>query len=311
MVTMIEAAPDPRHPDHVGAASFLPKGSTVSRFSTRSFTVLVAAASIIALSACSSATPDTDAGSDTGLETLTSGKLTIATGEPAYFPWVIDDAPESGEGFEAAVAYAVADELGYAKDDVVWTRTTFEGAIAPGPKDFDLNLQQFSITDDRRQAVDFSTPYYETTQAVVTVEGSPAADASSLADLRDLVVGAQTGTTSFQAAEAHIQPTSGVQAFTSNDDAKLALQNGQIDALVVDLPTAFYLTSADLEGGVLVGQLPRAEGEAGDEFGIVLPLGSSLTADVSAAVDSLRADGTLDELATTWLASDDTAPVLG
>lgn len=271
--------------------------------------LVASVAAAIALGGCAAGSGEDGTPAAAGY--VADGKLTVATGEFAYSPWVIDDDPASGKGFESAVAYAVADRLGFAADDVEWVRTSFDAAIAPGPKDFDLNLQQFSITDDRRQAVDFSTPYYETTQAVVTVEGSPAADAASLADLRDLVVGAQTGTTSFQAAEAHIQPTSGVQAFTSNDDAKLALQNGQIDALVVDLPTAFYLTSADLEGGVLVGQLPRAEGEEGDEFGIVLPLGSSLTTDVSGAVDSLRADGTLDELATTWLASDDTAPVLG
>jgi len=290
----------------VGAASFLPKGSTVSRFSTRSFTVLVAAASIISLSACSSATPDTDAGSDTGLETLTSGKLTIATGEPAYFPWVIDDAPESGEGFEAAVAYAVADELGYAKDDVVWTRTTFEGAIAPGPKDFDLNLQQYSITEDRAQAVDFSSPYYTSTQAVITVEGSAAADITTVDGLSDVTVGVASGTTSLTVYQD--QTGSDPQIFNSNEDAVLALTSGQIDALVVDLPTAFYLTGVELDGGKILGTFDDSTG--GEEFGIVLAKDSPLTDAVTEAVDSLRDNGTLDEIATEWLSTSVDVPVL-
>jgi len=278
----------------------------VSRFSTRSFTVLVAAASIIALSACSSAAPDTDAGSDTGLETLTSGKLTIATGEPAYFPWVIDDAPESGEGFEAAVAYAVADELGYAKDDVVWTRTTFEGAIAPGPKDFDLNLQQYSITEDRAQAVDFSSPYYTSTQAVITVEGSAAADITTVDGLSDVTVGVASGTTSLTVYQD--QTGSDPQIFNSNEDAVLALTSGQIDALVVDLPTAFYLTGVELDGGKILGTFDDSTG--GEEFGIVLAKDSPLTDAVTEAVDTLRDNGTLDEIATEWLSTSVDVPVL-
>ena len=278
----------------------------MSRFSTRSFTVLVAAASIISLSACSSATPGTDAGSDTGLETLTSGKLTIATGEPAYFPWVIDDAPESGEGFEAAVAYAVADELGYAKDDVVWTRTTFEGAIAPGPKDFDLNLQQYSITEDRAQAVDFSSPYYTSTQAVITVEGSAAADITTVDGLSDVTVGVASGTTSLTVYQD--QTGSDPQIFNSNEDAVLALTSGQIDALVVDLPTAFYLTGVELDGGKILGTFDDSTG--GEEFGIVLAKDSPLTDAVTEAVDTLRDNGTLDEIATEWLSTSVDVPVL-
>ncbi|WP_159607090.1 ABC transporter substrate-binding protein [Agromyces humi] len=239
---------------------------------------------------------------------VTEGKFTIGTGEPAYYPWVQDDAPESGQGFEAAVAYAVAEELGFAKDDVVWVRTTFDQAIAPGPKDFDVNLQQFSITPERAESVDFSSPYYETTQVVITVEDSPAASATSIADLQGLLVGAQTGTTSLDAVEQVIAPTAGAQVFNTNDDAKLALQNGQVDAIVVDLPTAFYLTGVELEGGTIVGQLPATTG--GDEFGFVLEKDSPLTADVTAAVDALRADGTLDELAAEWLGGDDAAPEL-
>jgi polar amino acid transport system substrate-binding protein len=276
----------------------------VSHSLSRSFAILTAAASVIALSACAS-TPS-DAGSDTGLETLTAGKLTIATGEPAYFPWVIDDDPESGEGFEAAVAYAVAEELGYAEDDVVWTRTTFEGAIAPGPKDFDLNLQQYSITDERAEAVDFSSPYYTSTQAVITVEGSAAADVTTVAGLADVAVGVASGTTSLTIFQE--QTGSEPQIFNSNEDAVLALTSGQVDALVVDLPTAFYLTGVELDGGRIIGQFDDSTG--GEEFGIVLEKDSPLTDEVSAAVDTLRENGTLDEIATEWLSTSVDVPVL-
>jgi polar amino acid transport system substrate-binding protein len=242
------------------------------------------------------------------LQTITAGKLTIGTGLPAYEPWVVGDAPESGEGFEAAVAYAVAAELGFAPEDVVWVRTTFDEAIAPGAKNFDFNLQQYSITDERKEAVDFSSPYYSTAQTVITVAGSKAAEATSLADLKGLLIGAATGTTSFAAIETVIAPAAGAQAFNSNDDAKAALANGQVDAIVVDLPTAFYLTAVELDGGIILGQLAGAE--AGDTFGLVLDKGSPLTAAVSAAVDALRANGKLAELETTWLADFAGAPVL-
>lgn len=250
-----------------------------------------------------------DATSDAGGDYLTPGKLTIGTGEPAYYPWVQDDDPASGQGFEAAVAYAVAEELGFDEADVVWVRTTFDQAIAPGPKDFDLNLQQFSITPEREETVDFSSPYYETTQVVITVEGSPAAGASTIAELQGLLIGAQTGTTSLDAIEEVIVPTAGAQVFNTNDDAKLALQSGRVDAIVVDLPTAFYLTAVELEGGEIIGQLPETSA-GGDRFGLVLEKGSPLTESVTAAVDALRQDGTLDALAAEWLGGDDAAPVL-
>ena len=275
------------------------------------FAALAAAGAIaaLALTACASGTGD--AGGDTAASSevspITEGKLTIATGEPAFAPWVIDNEPENGEGFEAAVSYAVADKLGYSKDDVVWVRSTFDAAIAPGPKDFDLNIQQFSVTPERAKAVDFSSPYYETTQAVVAAKGSKAAAATSIADLKDAVIGVMSGTTSLKAAEDVIAPSSDVQVFNDNVDAVTALQNGQVDALVVDLPTAFYVRDAQLEGdGVIVGQLDAA---AGDAFAFVLPKGSSLTAKVSDALDALRADGTLAELEKTCLA-DQGAPFL-
>ncbi|MEC5150831.1 ABC transporter substrate-binding protein [Cryobacterium sp. GrIS_2_6] len=305
------------------------------RRSRHVFVLALSVAGALLLSACSAASPtpisapSTNAGSLSSPDPtayLTPGKLTIGTGEPAYFPWVIDDSPASGKGFEAAVAYAVAGKLGFAKENVTWVRSTFDEAIAPGPKAFDFNLQQFSITAERAQQVDFSSPYYETTQAVITISTSPAAAVTSLAGLKGLLIGAATGTTSFTEAEKLIAPTQGVQAFNTNDDAKLALQNGTVDAIVVDLPTAFYLTGVELDGGTIIGQLPDAAAgsssqtptpgatpgaQAGtDEFGLVLAKDSPLTAAVSAAVDALRAEGTLANLADTWLAGNADAPVL-
>jgi polar amino acid transport system substrate-binding protein len=275
----------------------------------RPATAAIAAAAALAVVLTGCQTGGTDAG-DGGSDYVTDGKLTIGTGEPAYYPWVIDDAPESGEGFEAAIAYAVAEELGFAAEDVVWVRTTFDEAIAPGPKDFDFNLQQFSITEERAEAVDFSSPYYETTQVVITTEASAAAGATSIADLQGYLIGAQVGTTSFDAIEQQIQPTAGAQVFNTNDDAKLALEAGQVDAIVVDLPTAFYLTGVELTGGIIIGQLPKPDGKSGDEFGLVLAKDSPLTADVTAAVDALREDGTLQAIADEWLADAADAPVL-
>lgn len=270
----------------------------------RRFGALVgASALLVSLAACSSATEDAASA------TITEGKLTIATGEPAYYPYVLEDDPTSGEGFEAAVAYAIAEELGYAAEDVVWVRTTFEAAIQPGPKDFDFNLQQYTITEERAQNVDFSIPYYSTPQAVITVEGSAAADAASLADLQGLLIGAASGTTSFDSIEETIQPTAGAQAFNNNDDAKLALETGQIDALVVDLPTAFYLTGVELTGGKIIGQLPVSAGIS-DEWGLVLAKDSPLTDAVNEALQRLIDSGRLQEIIDQWLGQDQGAPVL-
>ncbi|TXK17214.1 ABC transporter substrate-binding protein [Homoserinibacter sp. GY 40078] len=260
----------------------------------------VAVASVIALSLAACATSETPAADDdTDAAYITPGKLTIATGEPAYYPYVIDNAPESGEGFEAAIAYAVADELGFSKDDVVWVRTTFEEAIAPGPKTFDINIQQYSITDERKQNVDFSSPYYQASQAVVTIAGSAADGVTTIAELKKLQLGAMVGTTSAQTIDEVIQPDAGAVLFNTNEDAKFALESGQIDGLVLDLPTAFYTTGVEIENSVIVGELPSAG--IPDEWGFVLAKDSPLTADVTAAVDALRDSGKLQEIADEWL----------
>ncbi|MBH0054906.1 MULTISPECIES: ABC transporter substrate-binding protein [unclassified Salinibacterium] len=280
---------------------------TTSRHFRRAL-VATAAAAVLALTACAAdTTADTSSTVDDGsLPTLTAGKLTIATGEPAYAPWMVDNDPTNGEGFEAAVAYALADELGFTADDVVWVRSSFDSAIAPGPKDWDLNLQQFSITEDRKQAVDFSSPYYTTTQAIIATESSAAAGATSLADLKDVIVGVASGSTSYTIAAEALGDDLAV--FNSNEDGVLALTSGQIDAFVIDLPSAFYLANVEIDGGVILGQFESSAG--GDEFAFVLPKDSELTSAVSEALDALAADGTLQAIQDEWLSAAVDVPVL-
>ncbi|WP_433538297.1 ABC transporter substrate-binding protein [Micromonospora sp. CA-249363] len=234
------------------------------------------------------------------LPTRTPGKLTIATDQPAYEPWFRQDKPENGEGFEAAVAYAVAEKLGYARGDVTWTRVKFDTAIAPGEKTFDFDINQFSVTDERKQAVDFSAPYYLVRQTVIALKSSKIAGKKTVADLKGAKLGAQVGTTSYQAITDVIKPTAKPQVYNSNDDAKKALQNGQIDGLVVDLPTAFYITGAEVTDAVIVGQVPRVG--VPEVFGLLLDKNSPLTRCVSDAVGQLGEAGTLKELEQKWLA---------
>jgi polar amino acid transport system substrate-binding protein len=259
-------------------------------------------------SAGSSPSPSESACPPGGLDTKTAGKLTIGTDNPAYEPWFSDNKPANGKGFESAVAYQVAQRLGYPAANVVWTQVPFNNAIAPGPKTFDMDINQFSITDERKQAVDFSSPYYLVRQTVITIKRSRIDGATTIAALREAKLGAQVGTTSYKAITDLIKPTTKPQVFNTNDDAKKALQNGTIDGLIVDLPTAFYMTAAELDGGKIVGQLPQVG--VPEQFGIVLDKGSPLTRCVSRAVDQLRQDGTLAVLEKTWLAGTGGAPEL-
>jgi polar amino acid transport system substrate-binding protein len=243
-----------------------------------------------------------------GLTTLKAGTLTFGTDQPVYPPWFVDDKPESGQGFEGAVAAAIADGLGYPKDKVAWVRVPFNAAVQPGPKTYDLDLNEFSITDERKQAVDFSSPYYDVKQAVVALSSNKFAGVTDVDGLKDARLGAQVGTTSYDAIGATIVPTTPPAVFNTNDDAKLALSNGQVDAIVVDLPTAFYITSAELQGGKIVGQLPVTG--APEQFGAVLDKGSPLTGCVSEAVERLRSAGTLAALEQQWLTAAGSAPEL-
>lgn len=273
---------------------------------------------VAAAAACAPADKSTDAGSPTptgstctpgALRTLAAGKLTFGTDDPVYPPWYTENKPDNGQGFEGAVARALATKLGYHTDQVGWVRVPFNNAIAPGAKKYDIDINEFSITAERRQAVDFSAPYYDVTQAVVALKTAKIASAKSVADLRSARLGAQVGSTSLRAITETVKPAGQPQVYNNNDDAKKALQNGQIDGLVVDLPTAFYITSAEIDSSAIVGQLPQPSGTP-EQFGLVLDKGSPLTVCVSQAVTALRNDGALANLEKQWLAGASGAPVL-
>jgi len=240
------------------------------------------------------------------LNLVTPGQLTVATGEPAFPPWVGTpdgenfDVPESGTGFEAALVYALADELGFTHDQVVWVRTGFDEAIAPGTKDFDFNVQQYTITADREQVVDFSDPYYSNAQALVAFPDSAVAGATTFADLNDAKLGVQVGTTSLDYIEQVIQPATQAAVYDTTVDAKAALEAEQIDGLVVDVATAYYITAVEIEGSVIVAQF-ATPASAPDEFGLLFAEGNPLRTCVNVALGALRTAGTLDALADQWL----------
>ncbi len=273
---------------------------------------------LLALALVAAACGDDDAadgdGGDTGscevadLNLVTLDTLTVATGEPAFPPWVSGpdganfDDPESGTGFEAALVYALAAEMGFTDDQVTWIRSGFDEVIAPGPKDFDFNLQQYSITAAREEVVDFSDPYYTTAQALVAFPDSAVASATSLADLKDAKLGAQIGTTSLDFIEDVIAPTSDAAVYDTNVDAKTALDVGQVDGLVMDLPTAYYVTAVEIEGSVIVAEFETASA-APDEYGLLFADGNSLVGCVNAALSTLRDSGALAALEDEWLVS--------
>lgn len=246
--------------------------------------------------------------SKANLALKTPGVFTVATDNPAYEPWFSDNKPSNGKGFESAVAYAVASKLGFSANEVKWVTASFNSVIAPTPKNFDVDINEVSITDQRKQAVDFSTGYYDVAQAVVTYKGSKIASAKSLAELAGAKLGAQVGTTSYSTITDTIKPSAKPAVFDTNDLAVQALKNHSIDGLVVDLPTGFYITGAQLDDGLIVGQIPPTG--TPEQFGFVLDKGSKLTACVSQAVDALRADGTLDKLKEQWLTTAGNAPDL-
>ncbi|MGH2950960.1 MAG: ABC transporter substrate-binding protein, partial [Solirubrobacterales bacterium] len=241
------------------------------------------------------------------LETEQAGTLTVATDSPAFPPYFVDDDPTNGKGFESAVAYAIAAALGFSASQVEWVVEPFNSSYAPGPKDFDFDVNQISITPKRSEAVDFSSPYYIAEQAVVAAKGSEAADATSLADLAEVQLGVQIGTTSLEAAEASIQPSTEPKVFDTSNDVVTALKQEQVDAIVVDVPTAFFLTATQIPDAVTVGQFPAP---GGDEWGALLEKGSPLTPCVSAAVEELEATGELAQIEQRWMSDVTRAPIL-
>ncbi len=254
--------------------------------------------------ASSSPSPSTSADcSPEALQTLTPGTLTVATDSPAYPPYFEDNDPGNGKGFESAVAYAVAEELGFSQDQVTWVTEPFNKSYAPGDKDFDFDINQISITPKRQKAVDFSDGYYTVNQAVVALEDSPVADATSLAELQSAKLGAQVGTTSLDFITQDIQPAQQPMVYNDTNDAKSALENGQIDAIVVDLPTAYYVTAAEFDSAKIVGQFPAQEG--GEQFGLLMAKGSPVLQCVNQALASLKESGQLQEIQNTWLVGED------
>lgn len=263
------------------------------------------------------ATTTTGSGDDCAadnLDVVTPGQLTVATGEPVFPPWmgVGDDnfdVPESGTGFEGALVYELADELGFSDDQVVFVRTGFDEAIAPGPKEWDFNIQQYSITEERDEVVDFSDPYYETQQALVTFADSEFANVSTIEDLQDARLGAAIGTTSLDFAEDVIQPTTEVSVYDENVDVEAAMNAGQIDGLVVDLPTAYFITAAQIEGSVIAG-IFEAQADEPDQFGLLFEDGNPLVDCVNQALGTLREEGTLAELEEEWLTQEGEIPLI-
>lgn len=243
--------------------------------------------------------------------TLTDGTLTIATGNPAYYPWVMNDAPESGEGFEAAVAYAIADKMGFDADAVTWVRTSFDEAIQPGAKNFDFNMQQYSITPEREEMVDFSLPYYTSAMAVLTTQGVVDAGAEATIDsLQGLKWGAVATTTAIPMLNDVIQPDSDPLLYNDNADVNAAIMAGQIDAALYDLPTALFLSAVVVDGGAVLGQFPADQSETPDQFGLLMEDGNPLKECVDAAIAELTESGELAAIEARWLAEATGVPVI-
>jgi polar amino acid transport system substrate-binding protein len=226
--------------------------------------------------------------------------LTVGTDTPAYPPYFSDDDPTNGEGFESAIAYAVGSQLGFAPMDVKWEVVPFNTSYAPGNKNFDFDINQISITPERAEVVDFSDGYYTVNQAVVALNDSPIAGATTITELKDAKLGAQVGTTSLSFVTEVVQPTDEPYVFNDTNDAKSALQNGQIDGIVVDLPTAYYVTAAEFDNSKIVGQFQAAAG--GEEFGLLFQKGNPLVNCVNKALTTLKDSGELQEIQDAWLA---------
>ncbi len=236
------------------------------------------------------------------LTLLTPGTLTIGTDTPAYPPYFEDDDPTNGKGFESAVAYAVAKQLGFSTPEVTWVTVPFNKSYAPGAKDFDFDINQISITPKRQKAVDFSDGYYTVNQAVVALKDSPIANATTLAELQAAKLGAQVGTTSLDFINDVVKPAEQPYVYNDTNDAKSALNNGQIDAIVVDLPTAYYITAAEIPKAKIVGQFEAQDG--GEQFGLLFAKGNPLVTCVNKALAALTESGELKAIQDEWLAGE-------
>jgi polar amino acid transport system substrate-binding protein len=263
--------------------------------------------------------PAADACAKENLDLLTPGQLTVGTDNPAFPPWFAGGTPEgspweindpsTGKGFESAVAYAVAEKMGFTAEEVVWVEVPFNQSFRPGAKDFDFDINQISYRPARDQAVDFSDSYYDVNQAVVAVSGTPIADVTTLEELRGFELGAPIGTTSFEVIETVVQPEPDPAVFDTLNDSVTALENGQVDGIVADLPTAFFIAAVQVNDGVVIGQFPTTGQQ--EYFGMVFEEGNPLRECVNEALAELREDGTLASIQEQWLSQRVQAPVLG
>ncbi|MBA3718233.1 MAG: amino acid ABC transporter substrate-binding protein [Actinobacteria bacterium] len=249
------------------------------------------------------------------LNLVADGKLTIGTDNPAYPPWFGGSAghswkisdPYSGKGYESAVSYALAKVLGFSKSQVAWTYVPFAKSYAPGPKHFDFDINQISYTKERAKAVSFSASYYNVNQALVVNKGTPIAKVRSIAGLKPYTLGAQLGTTSYQFITSRIKPDATPKVYNSNSLAVAALKTKRIDGLVVDLPTAFYVTAVQVPNSKILGQFKSTTGE---HFAMTFQRGNSLVGCVNKALKVMRSKGTLAKIEKTWLSKVVAVPVL-
>jgi polar amino acid transport system substrate-binding protein len=272
--------------------------------------VLLTAALALALAACggggnsaagSSASTTAADCSRAALPLVSSGELTVGADKPAFPPYIVDNDPTNGKGFESAVAYAIADQLGFAPADVAWIVVPFNSTFAPGAAKFDFDINQVSITPARQKQVDFSVPYYTTPQAVLVGKGSKYAGAKTFAELSDAQIGVQVGTTSLDAVQQAVKPSKQPRVYNDSNDTVQALKSGQVDAIVVDLPTAFLLRDTEIDGSTIVGQFSAP---GGDNWGVVLKKGSGLTPCVDAAIGRLRDSGELQKITDRWIGAE-------
>ncbi|CAN5814140.1 ABC transporter substrate-binding protein [soil metagenome] len=288
--------------------------------------LLILGAGLALLTACGGAGDGSPADGESGVtsqcmaDAVNAGRLTVGTSNPAFppyvllpeegetatEPWELGD-PTKGRGFEAAVAYAIAEELGFATDQVDWVVVPFENSYAPGEKDFDFTLQQISYTAERAEVVDMSDGYFFVNQALVSQAGTDLAGATTIDEVRSAQLGVASGTTSLSYIQDVIQPDQEPMVYNDNDGAIAALEAEQVDGIVVDVPTAFFITAVQMEDGVIVGQFPAA-GDEEEYFSLVLEQDSPLTGCVNDAISSLRESGELEDITQEWMSENAGAP---
>lgn len=281
--------------------------AVITSFVLAAATALAVAATASSAGSSAAAIPGCAKGS---LNLLKEGTLTVGADNPAFPPWFgyqekppkpwKTSNPYNGKGYESAVVYAIASQLGFTKAQVVWTAVPFNNSYKPGKKAFDFYITQVSYTPERAQAVDFSRGYYFVNQSVVARKGTAIAKAKTIAALKPYRLGAQVGTTSYTYITRHIRPSSSPRVYDTNDAAIQALKNGQIDGIVVDLPTAFFVVAVQLDDGVIVGKLPTKGTK--ERFGLVFQKGNTLRSCVDRAIGNLWANGTIKRLQTLYLA---------